>query len=66
MTLTSAPAVCAVYIAAVASPGRGVAAVAARVPGYGSARLWAFIAGFAAGDLVWFCIAAQGWRRCPR
>ena len=60
MTVTAILAFCAVYIAAVASPGPGVAAVVARVLGFGYARLWAFIAGFVVGDLVWFCFAAAG------
>ena len=60
MTFASVLAFCAVYIAAVASPGPGVAAVVARVLGFGYLRLWAFIAGFVAGDLIWFCIAAAG------
>jgi threonine/homoserine/homoserine lactone efflux protein len=60
MTLASLLAFCAVYIAAVASPGPGVAAVVARVLGFGYTKLWAFIAGFVVGDLVWFCVAAAG------
>ena len=60
MTFASIPAFCAVYVAAVASPGPGVAAVVARVLGFGYVRLWAFVAGFVVGDLVWFCCAAAG------
>ena len=60
MTVASSLAFCGVYVAAVASPGPGVAAVVARVLGFGYARLWAFIAGFMVGDLIWFCCAAAG------
>jgi threonine/homoserine/homoserine lactone efflux protein len=60
MTLASVLAFCAVYAAAVASPGPGVAAVLARVLGFGYARFWAFLAGFVVGDLVWLCCAAAG------
>ena len=60
MTLTSLLAFAAIYCAAVASPGPGVAAIVARVLGHGFAGLPAFIAGFVAGDLVWFFIAAAG------
>ena len=60
MTFASLIAFCAVYIAAVASPGPGVAAIVARVLAFGYVRLWAFVAGFVVGDLLWFCFAAAG------
>jgi threonine/homoserine/homoserine lactone efflux protein len=49
-----------VYLAAVASPGPGIAALVARVMARGLAGAPAFIAGFIAGDLIWFTIAATG------
>jgi len=51
---------CAVYALTVASPGPGVAAVIARGLAHGMKGTPAFIAGFLAGDLVWFGIAATG------
>lgn len=48
------------YLMATASPGPGVAAVVARVLARGTRGAPAFIAGFVAGDLVWFAIAATG------
>jgi threonine/homoserine/homoserine lactone efflux protein len=49
-----------VYMLAVAAPGPGVAAIVARVLGRGTQGAPAFIAGFLAGDLVWFTLAATG------
>ena len=49
-----------VYFVAVASPGPGLAAVVARGLGQGMAAAPAFVAGFVAGDLIWFTIAATG------
>jgi threonine/homoserine/homoserine lactone efflux protein len=49
-----------VYALAVASPGPGVAAVVARALGRGVSGSAAFIAGFIAGDLIWFTLAAAG------
>jgi threonine/homoserine/homoserine lactone efflux protein len=49
-----------VYLAAVATPGPGVAALVARVLGQGLAGIAPFIAGFLVGDLVWFTVAATG------
>ena len=60
MTLASLLAFAAVYCAAVASPGPGVAAIVARVLAHGYTGLPAFIAGFVVGDLVWFVVAAAG------
>jgi threonine/homoserine/homoserine lactone efflux protein len=51
---------CLVYAIAVASPGPGVAAVVARALGRGVSGAPAFIAGFVAGDLIWFTLAATG------
>jgi threonine/homoserine/homoserine lactone efflux protein len=51
---------CAVYFLAVATPGPGVAAVIAQGLARGSAGAPAFIAGFVAGDLLWFCAAVLG------
>ena len=51
---------CLVYALAVASPGPGVAAVVARALGRGVSGARAFIAGFLAGDLIWFTLAATG------
>lgn len=51
---------CAVYFAAVATPGPGVAAVIARSLARGHRGAAAFIAGFVVGDLLWFSAAALG------
>ena len=51
---------CAVYTLAVATPGPGVAAVIARGLARGPQGAAAFIAGFVAGDLIWFSGAALG------
>lgn len=50
----------AIYALAVATPGPGVAAVIARALGRGARGAPAFIAGFLAGDLIWFACAALG------
>jgi threonine/homoserine/homoserine lactone efflux protein len=60
VTLTGLLAFCAVYALAVATPGPGIAAIIARSLAHGSKGAPAFIAGFLAGDLVWFTIAATG------
>jgi threonine/homoserine/homoserine lactone efflux protein len=49
-----------VYVAAVATPGPGIAALVARVLGRGLGGIAPFIAGFIVGDLVWFSVAATG------
>jgi threonine/homoserine/homoserine lactone efflux protein len=49
-----------VYVLAVAIPGPGVAAIVARGLGHGLRGAPAFIAGFLAGDLIWFTCAATG------
>lgn len=51
---------CSVYTLAVATPGPGTLAVVARVLARGTSGVWAFIAGFLAGDLIWFTLAAAG------
>ena len=58
MTLLGLLTFGAVYGAAVASPGPGVAAVLARVLARGLRGTPAFIGGFVVGDLVWFALAA--------
>jgi len=50
----------AVYFAAVATPGPGVAALIARVLGHGLAGVAPFILGYVVGDLIWLMIAATG------
>jgi len=60
MTPTGLLTFCAVYALAVATPGPGIAAIIARSLAHGSKGAHAFIAGFLAGDLVWFTIAATG------
>jgi threonine/homoserine/homoserine lactone efflux protein len=60
VTLTGLLTFCAVYALAVATPGPGIAAIIARSLAHGSKGAPAFIAGFVAGDLVWFTIAATG------
>jgi len=49
-----------VYVAAVASPGPGTAAVLARALGHGLRGIAFFIAGFVAGDLTLMTLAATG------
>jgi threonine/homoserine/homoserine lactone efflux protein len=60
MTWYALASFCAVYFAAVATPGPGVAAVIAQSLARGSAGAPAFIAGFLVGDLIWFAAAALG------
>jgi threonine/homoserine/homoserine lactone efflux protein len=60
MTIAGLLVFCMAYGLAVASPGPGVAALVARVLARGLSGAPAFIAGFVAGDLVWFAIAATG------
>jgi threonine/homoserine/homoserine lactone efflux protein len=49
-----------VYLAAVATPGPGIAALVARVLGQGLQGIAPFIAGYVVGDLIWFTVAATG------
>jgi hypothetical protein len=60
MTWYGILSLCAVYIAAVATPGPGVAAVIARSLARGHTGAAAFIGGFVVGDLVWFSAAVLG------
>ena len=60
MTLSSLILFAAVYFAAVATPGPGVAALVARVLGQGLKGVAPFIAGYFAGDMVWLALAATG------
>jgi len=60
MTLTGLVVFGMIYAVAVASPGPGIAALVARVLARGLRGAPAFIAGFVAGDLVWFGVAATG------
>ena len=60
MTLYSLLLFAAVYFAAVATPGPGVAALIARVLGQGLKGVAPFIAGYFVGDLIWLSLAATG------
>ena len=51
---------CAAYLLATATPGPGIGAIVARVVARGTEGIGFFIAGFVAGDLVWFTLAATG------
>ena len=50
----------ALYFAAVATPGPGVAALVARVLGQGLRGVAPFIAGYFVGDMIWLMLAATG------
>ena len=63
MTLTSLILFAAVYFAAVATPGPGIAALVARVLGQGLKGVAPFIAGYFVGDMVWLAFAATGLDR---
>ena len=60
MSLHGLALFCAVYLVATATPGPGIAALVARVLSRGARGLPAFLAGFVAGDLIWFTLAATG------
>ncbi|TCR68751.1 LysE family translocator [Bosea sp. BK604] len=60
MELTGLLVFAGVYFVAVASPGPGIAALVARALSSGLRRSLPFIAGIAAGDLVWFSASALG------
>jgi threonine/homoserine/homoserine lactone efflux protein len=60
MTLSSLILFAAVYFAAVATPGPGVAALIARVLGQGLKGLAPFIAGYFVGDMIWLMLATTG------
>jgi threonine/homoserine/homoserine lactone efflux protein len=57
---------CLTYLLATASPGPGIGAIVARVLGRGRQGLAAFIAGYVAGDLIWFSLAATGMAMLAR
>ncbi|HLH93331.1 MAG TPA: LysE family translocator [Xanthobacteraceae bacterium] len=60
MTIHGHALFCLVYLLATASPGPGIAAILARVLARGNDGLFAFIAGFVAGDLIWLTCTATG------
>ena len=60
MTFSALILFAAVYFAAVATPGPGVAALVARVLGQGLRGLAPFIAGYFIGDMIWLTLAATG------
>ncbi len=60
MTIGALALYAAVYFAAVATPGPGIAALVARVLGQGLKGIVPFILGFVVGDLVWLTVAATG------
>ena len=60
MTISSLLLFAAVYFAAVATPGPGIAALVARVLGQGLIGVVPFIAGFFVGDVIWLLAAATG------
>ncbi len=60
MTLGSFVLFAAVYFAAAATPGPGLAALVARVIAYGLAGVAPFIAGYVVGDMIWLIVAGTG------
>ena len=60
MTFSALVLFAAVYFAAVATPGPGVAALIARVLGQGLKGVAPFIAGYFVGDMIWLTFAATG------
>jgi threonine/homoserine/homoserine lactone efflux protein len=60
MTLGSLVLFAAVYFAAVATPGPGLAALVARVIAYGLVGVAPFIAGYVVGDMTWLIVAGTG------
>ena len=60
MTFSSLILFAAVYFAAVATPGPGIAALIARVLGQGLRGVAPFIAGYFVGDMIWLTFAATG------
>src|SRR3984957_15904910 len=60
MTLSSLVLFAAVYFAAVATPGPGVAALVARVLGQELKGVAPLIAGYFVGDMIWLTLAATG------
>lgn len=60
MTFSALLVFCVTYMLSAATPGPSMAALMARVVARGLKGTPAFIAGFVAGDLVWYVIAATG------
>jgi threonine/homoserine/homoserine lactone efflux protein len=60
VSLSSLLLFAAVYFAAVATPGPGIAALVGRVMAHGLKGVAPFIAGFAVGDLIWLTLASTG------
>jgi threonine/homoserine/homoserine lactone efflux protein len=60
MSLSSLLLFAGVYFAAVATPGPGIAALVGRVMAHGLKGVEAVIAGFVAGDMLWFLLASTG------
>src|SRR4029077_14392325 len=60
MTFSSLILFAAVYFAAVATPGPGVAALIARVLGQGLRGVAPFIGGCFVGDMIWLAFTATG------
>lgn len=60
MSISSLLLFAAVYFAAVATPGPGVAALVARVVAHGLTGVAPFIAGYVVGDFIWLAIAGTG------
>jgi threonine/homoserine/homoserine lactone efflux protein len=60
MSISSLLLFVAVYFAAVATPGPGVAALITRVLAHGLVGVAPFIAGYVVGDFIWLAIAATG------
>lgn len=60
MNLSSLLIFAAVYFAAVATPGPGIAALVARVLGSGLGGVAPFIAGYVVGDMIWLLLAGTG------
>jgi threonine/homoserine/homoserine lactone efflux protein len=60
LTLSSLLLFAAVYFAAVATPGPGIAALVARVLAHGLKGVAPFIAGYVVGDMIWLLLAGTG------
>jgi threonine/homoserine/homoserine lactone efflux protein len=60
VTLTKLLIFASIYLAAVATPGPGIAAIVARGLAQGTKGAAPFIAGFVVGDLIWLTVAVTG------
>ncbi len=60
MSLAALALFAAVYAAAVATPGPGIAALVARVLAHGLKGVAPFILGFVVGDMIWLTLAGTG------